>query len=226
MSIDLGTIIGFSEILRDEFKNLSERDIVDFIGNIRKSGDEMLTTLKYLTEIVEVEIGKAELKLEKINPLEVVNDVINYFANEIRQKGLNIIINSGESFEVEVDRKKFKEIVYQLISNAVKFSYEGSSIEVGIVRSGDNFEFIVKDVGIGIRPEDISKIFKPFPKIKTHLNGSGLGLVLAKRLVELHGGRITVSSEYQVGTEFKVILPLRKIYNGLKKEAIGNHEAV
>ncbi len=219
-------IIGFSEILREEFKNLSERDIIDFIGNIKKSGDEMLTTLRYFSEIIEVEIGKAELKFEKFNPLEVVNDVISYFTNEIKQKGLNVIINSDESFEIEADKKKFKEIVYQLISSAVKFSREGSSIDVGLVKSGDNFEFSVRDTGIGIRPEDISKIFKPFPKIKTHLNGSGLGLALAKCLVELHGGKITVSSEYQVGTEFRVILPLKRGHNGLKKEEVKKYEVI
>ncbi|CUS93963.1 His Kinase A (phospho-acceptor) domain-containing protein [Candidatus Kryptonium thompsonii] len=219
-------IIGFSEILRDEFKNLSERDIIDFIGNIKKSGDEMLATLKYLTEIMEVEMGKAELKLEKFNPLEVVSDVINCFTNEIKQKGLRVVINSDESFEIEADKKKFKEIVYQLISNAVKFSHEGSSIDVGIVKSGDNFEFSVRDTGIGIRPEDISKIFKPFPKIKSHLNGSGLGLALAKCFVELHGGKITVSSEYQVGTEFKVILPLDSGHNCLKKEEVKKYEVI
>ncbi|MFN3134279.1 MAG: sensor histidine kinase [Candidatus Kryptonium sp.] len=219
-------IIGFSEILRDEFKNLSERDIVDFIENIKKSGSEMLTTLNYLTEIIEVEIRKAELKLEKTNPMEVVNDVINCFANEIKQKGLSVVINFDESFEIEVDRRKFKEIVYQLISNAVKFSYEGASVEVRIMRSGDNFELSVKDTGIGIRPEDIPKIFKPFPKIKTHLNGSGLGLALVKCLVELHGGRITVSSEYKVGTEFKIILPLKRDCNSVKKEKIEKYEVI
>ena len=75
-------------------------------------------------------------------------------------------------------------------------------------------------------PEDISKIFKPFPKIKSHLNGSGLGLALAKCFVELHGGKITVSSEYQVGTEFKVILPLDSGHNCLKKEEVKKYEVI
>ncbi len=222
----LTSIIGFAEILKDEFKNLSEKDIIDFIGNIKKSSDEMLTTLRYLTEIVEIEMGKVELKLEKVNLLEIVNDVVSYFMGEIRRKSLNVIIDSSENFEIEVDKKKFREIVYQLISNAVKFSHEGTSIEIELVKSGDNFEFIVRDKGIGIRPEDIPKVFKPFPKIKTHSSGSGLGLALVKCLVELHGGKITVSSEYGVGSEFKVTLPLKGNHISLKKEEIEKHEVI
>lgn len=205
----LTSIIGFSEILRDEFKNLSEKDVVEFISNIKQSGDVMLTTLRYLSEITEIELGEYKLKYEKFNPVDEVKKVVGYFSGEIEKKNLNVEFDVENDFEIEADRKKFNEILYQLVSNAVKFSRDNTTIKIVLHRSGNYVELRVKDEGIGIRGEDFDKIFKPFPKIKTHLNGSGLGLVLVKLLVELHGGEVDFESEFGKGSEFRVLLPLK-----------------
>ncbi len=203
-------VIGFSEILKDEFKNLSEKDIVEFLSNIKQSGDGMLATLRYLTEIMEIELGRHKLKYERFNPVDEVKKVIAYFSDEIERKKLNVEFEVEDNIEIEADRKSFGGIVYQLVSNAVKFSLDNTTIKITLHRNGEYVEFRVRDEGIGIRSEDFDKIFKPFPKIKTHLSGSGLGLVLAKLLVELHGGEIDFESEFGKGSEFRILLPLKQ----------------
>jgi|GEM_PF-684360 len=219
-------IIGFSEILRDEFKNLSDKDIIDFTTNIKRSADEMLMMLKYLAEIVEIETGKDSLNLERFKASEIVDDVLAYFSGEIGRKKLSLVLDIDRDFEIEADRKKFREVVYQLVSNAVKFSYEGGVIKISLKSFDDLVELVVKDEGIGIRREDMQKIFKPFPRIKSHLNGTGLGLALAKYLVELHGGEINVSSEYGKGSEFRVILPSKRGVNKFKNGVVENCEMI
>jgi signal transduction histidine kinase len=116
----------------------------------------------------------------------------------------------------KVDKQRFKQVLFNLLDNAVKFSKpEGGIVTISTKKSGDNVEISITDGGIGIKPEDIEKLFQKFqqinPEISGKYGGTGLGLAICKQIVELHGGRIWASSKYGEGTRFIFTLPLKGI---------------
>ncbi|MBI5212399.1 MAG: hypothetical protein HY957_03375 [Nitrospirae bacterium] len=132
---------------------------------------------------------------------------------------LSLDIEPDADIEIEADNRRIKQILYNLLSNAVKFTPEGGSIAVSARRCAEDFiEVKVKDTGIGIKHEDMEKLFKEFSQLESPYSkkyeGTGLGLALTKRLVELHGGKIRAESELGRGSEFSFVLPIRQTAAG------------
>jgi signal transduction histidine kinase len=123
---------------------------------------------------------------------------------------------------IEADERKLKQIMFNLLSNAVKFTRKGGLISVAVKKINENIEISVKDTGIGIKPEDIQKLFKEFTQLESvytkKYGGTGLGLALSKKLIELHGGKIWVESEYGRGSKFTFTVPVSKIKKALRKQ--------
>ncbi len=120
---------------------------------------------------------------------------------------------SSELCSVTLDQQKFKQVLYNLLSNAIKFSNEGCSVEISATPlDADLFKMSVNDTGIGIKPEDIKRLFQDFEQLESgvsrHYEGTGLGLALTRKIVELMGGVISVESEFGKGSTFSVVLPL------------------
>ena len=216
----LNAIIGFSEVLQDQlFGPLNDKQ-TRYVVNILTSGRHLLTLVNDVLDLAKVEAGRMELHMEDFGPDDAIVDVENIVAVSAAKKSL-IIENQFKAGlpTIKADKSKYKQVLYNLLSNAVKFTPESGRITVGNYRHEENGqEYLalwVKDTGIGIRPEDHERIFEEFRQVDNSYSrqhqGTGLGLALSRRLIELHNGRIWVESEAGIGSLFTFLLPLNPV---------------
>lgn len=215
----LNAIIGFSEVLQDQvFGELNPRQS-RYVTNILTSGRHLLTLVNDVLDLSKVEAGKMELHPENFSINEAITDVEAIVIGMANKKRLNLSHQLGSDLPfIMADKSKFKQILYNLLSNAVKFTPEGgavtvcSSLKRGLTEAESFFEVCVRDTGIGIRPEDQERIFEEFRQVDSsysrQFQGTGLGLALSRRLVQLHGGQLWVDSEPGKGSLFTFSLPL------------------
>jgi CheY-like chemotaxis protein len=202
-------ILGFSEVIMSETK---DSDIKEMASLIHNGGTRLLETLNLILDFSKIESEKINLNYEITNVNETVKDVVNIFSETIQKKNLIISFTSSENeIKASVDTRLFKQIIINLVNNAVKYTNEGS-IEVALLTKEEKLILKVKDTGIGIDKDKIDLIFEEFRQVSEGLNrqfsGTGLGLTLTKRFIELMNGNIRVISELNKGTEFIVELPL------------------
>ncbi len=209
-------IIGFSELLKSRTLNPEEREY--YISVIVNSGKQLLDIINDVLEISKIETGQIELYLSDVNLNKIIQDICDIFSKKLQdQKNtlkLSIPIKDEESF-IYTDESKLRQILTNLISNAVKFTQNGS-IEVGYKVVNDNYiELFVTDTGIGIAKNEHLKIFERFAQANSQITkihgGTGLGLSISQSLVEILGGKIWVDSEVNKGSKFSFSLP--KKYN-------------
>jgi len=208
----LNSIIGFSDILFERvFGELNERQL-KYVSNISTSGKHLLGLINDILDLSKVEAGKMELHYSEFSIDSVFEEVKSTLSPLAHAKSLKIDFIAEPGFgSIQADRSRLIQILYNLGSNAIKFTPEKGSISVNCKKSGDSAIFSVKDTGIGISPDDQKKLFQPFTQIDSSSSkqycGTGLGLVLVKKLVELHGGVIRVDSETGKGSNFTFELP-------------------
>ena len=163
---------------------------------------------------MKVQAGKAELSVERFSLIEVINEVCAGVHPIAETKRIEIAIKAAPNLDlVTLDRPRVKQILFNLLSNALKFTDEGGHVRIDATLHGkDHFRLAVSDDGIGIRSEDIGRLFTEFEQLDTgtarRFGGTGLGLALTRSLVALHGGSIDVESEFGKGSTFRVTLPL------------------
>lgn len=223
----LNAVIGFSEILEDRlFGALNERQL-EYVKNIATSGKHLLSLINDILDLSKVEAGKLELELSSLSLADAIASSLNLLREKALKHNvtLSMEIAPEGGFVIDADERKFKQILFNLLSNAVKFTPEGGDVRVRarVVQkpgpgTGDGqesapfAEISVADTGIGIKPEDMDKLFKPFSQIETdytrNYKGTGLGLAITKRLVQLHGGSIGAESEFGKGSVFTFTLPI------------------
>lgn len=235
----MNSIIGFSEILEDSLYGELNRNQKEYVNYILTSSRHLLSLINDILDLSKVEAGKLELELN-ISPLK---DILNASMTMLKEKAmkhnikLSLEIEPDAEIEIEADKRKMKQIMYNLLSNAVKFTPDGGSVRVTARRTKDegrgkreekasvilaseasdrpsSIVISVADTGIGVKDEDIPKLFSEFTQLesaytKNH-EGTGLGLALTKRLVELHGGKIWVESEFGKGSRFVFVIPVRQ----------------
>lgn len=219
----LNAVIGFSELLQDEiYGSLNERQR-EYVGDVLESGRHLLGLINDILDLAKVEAGKMELELSSVSLREPLSVSLTMLKEKALRHNiaLGLDIEPGADIELEVDDRKLKQIMFNLLSNAVKFTPNGGSVVVSARRvsaseaeSGtDLVEISVKDTGIGIQAQDLDKLFVEFSQLEVpHGNqyeGTGLGLALSKRLVELNGGTIGVQSEFGTGSSFSFTIPVR-----------------
>ena len=222
----LNSILGFSDVLLDRtFGDLTEHQ-ERYMKNIYSSGKHLLELINNVLDIAKIEAGKYEMVYETFSVDDVIGEVINIMKSLAENKFIEIFVSIGEGVSaITADRVKLKQVLYNLLSNAIKFTPEGGMVRVDAAKEqpmnsgtsgyGSDLEFVrfsVQDTGIGIGPEDKEKIFDEFEQASSTFSkkygGVGLGLALSKKLVELHGGGITVESNLGEGSTFTFILPV------------------
>lgn len=216
----LNSIIGFSELLQEKaFGDLNERQL-QYVEYVHSSGGHLLQLINNILDLSRIEAGRMRLEPEDFAITETLGEVLGIIRPLAHRKNISIESKTvPASPKLHADKAKFKQIMLNLLSNAVKFNVEGGAVSVDwdIVEeaSGMKMErfivFRIKDTGIGIKDEDRGRLFKEFEQIDSSITreygGTGLGLVLTKRLVDLHNGGISFESEPGVGTVFTVKLP-------------------
>ena len=210
----LNAIIGFSEVLLARyFGELNEKQD-DYLKDIHNSGKHLLNLINDVLDLSKVEAGRMELDLGQFDLPAALADAMTLVRERATKHGIGLGLEvAPEITSVEADERKFKQIMVNLLSNAVKFTPDGGRVDVSAVRQEGGALIAVKDTGIGIAPEDQEAVFEEFRQVGTDYmskqEGTGLGLALVRRFVELHGGRIWVESAPGKGSTFFFTLPDR-----------------
>lgn len=209
----LNSIIGFSEVLLDEaFTGLSPAERREFLANILSSGRHLLGLINDILDLSKIEAGRIELIPEALVVAEVVDGVLQTIRPLAAKKRISVDVALDPTLTTLVaDPAKVKQILYNLLSNAMKFTPDGGRAGLRVTYDQREVHFAVWDTGIGITHQDQTRIFEEFQQVETSAarpyEGTGLGLSLAKKFVELHGGSIWVESEPGQGSTFSFILP-------------------
>ena len=210
----LNSINGFSEVLFDEtFGPLNVKQ-KQYVNNVLTSGKHLLLLINQILDMAKVEAGKMKLTLSAIPMKTLLNEISMLVADMVSKKKIEMLLEIAPDLpDIEADELKVKEIIYNLVSNAVKFTSEGGKIGMRAKKIGSEIEVVVWDTGVGIAAENMGKIFEGFFRVDTPYSrvteGTGLGLPLSKKLVELHGGNFAVESEgLGKGTLVRFTLPI------------------
>jgi len=210
----LNSIIGFSEVLFDEtFGPLTEKQR-KYVTNVLASGKHLLLLINELLDMAKVESGKMQLNLSILPTKRLLTDISLLVADQVSERKLNMELRIAEDLpNIEADELRVKQILFNLLSNAIKFTPLGGAIGMSADRSGSAIEIAVWDTGVGIAEENIGRVFEGFFRVDTPYSrvteGTGLGLPLSKKLVELHGGTLSIESEgLNNGTTVLFTLPV------------------
>jgi len=211
----LNAIIGFSEVLLERlFGDLNEKQD-DYLKDIHSSGRHLLNLINDILDLSKVEAGRMELDLSTFDLPTAIANAMTLIRERAQNHGIAMAQDvAPELGDIVADERKFKQILLNLLSNAVKFTPDGGRIEVKARGTGDNLVVAVHDTGIGIAPEDQEAVFEEFRQVGRNYTskqeGTGLGLALTRRFVELHGGQINVASKPGEGSTFTFTLPLKR----------------
>jgi protein-histidine pros-kinase len=209
----LNAVIGFAELLLDAKAGPLNPEQREYLNDILTSGQHLLQLINDVLDLAKIESGKMEFDAETFFVKKVVDEVSTVIAPTASKKNITINVEVSLNAVAMLDQRKFKQVLYNLLSNAVKFSYENGQVNViaGMDPQGQ-MRLEVKDFGIGIENGDLARIFRQFEQLESGLarrhQGTGLGLALTKKLVELQGGSITVESELGKGSTFTVQIPM------------------
>lgn len=208
----LNAIVGFSEILTADLDMLPREKVHDFMKNINVSGKHLQNLINDILDLSKIEAGKMELHVEAYPVTYFTESVARVLQAALQQKNIKLVVNVSTDVEhLVVDQTRFKQILVNLVSNAIKYSNIGGNIWIDIGRVNNEIEVRVRDEGMGIKPEELPKLFNAFQQASnasTVEEGTGLGLVITRRLIEMHGGQIWVDSEWGEGTTFRFRIPM------------------
>jgi signal transduction histidine kinase len=210
----LNAVIGFSEVLSDRmFGELNEKQD-EYLKDINASGTHLLSLINDILDLSKIEAGRMELDLTAFDLPTALESALTLVRERAGRRSIAMNLSIDEQLGlVEGDERKIRQVVLNLLSNAIKFTPEGGRIEVAAVPRDGHVEVSVSDTGVGIAAEDQDAIFEEFRQVGTadkKAEGTGLGLTLCRKFVELHGGRIWVKSQVNAGSTFSFSLPLRR----------------
>ncbi len=210
----LNSIIGFTGALQQELSGPLNEDQKKQLGMVRASGSHLLNLINDVLDISKIEAGQFEVEVESFDLRAMVEKVTQALRPMARKKGIELELENDLCINpISSDRRRVEQILINLLSNAVKFTDRGK-IRVACSTDAESVFIEVSDTGIGIKEEDIDRLFKPFQQIQTgsarNFDGSGLGLSICKKLLDLLGGKIYVTSQWGKGSTFSFSLPLKR----------------
>jgi signal transduction histidine kinase len=209
----LNAIIGFSEVLSDRmFGELNEKQ-EEYLKDIYASGTHLLSLINDILDLSKIEAGRMELELTDFDLPTALDNALTLVRERAGRRSITLRMSVDEKLGgVRADERKIRQVVLNLLSNAIKFTPEGGRIEVRAAPVDGSVEVSVSDTGVGIAPEDQAAVFEEFRQVGTadkKAEGTGLGLTLCRKFIELHGGRIWVKSQVGVGSTFTFTIPVR-----------------
>jgi two-component system cell cycle sensor histidine kinase PleC len=209
----LNAINGFSEIMSSEmFGPLGHPRYKEYAGDILSSGQHLLSLINDILDMSKIEAGKLNLRFEPVVVDEVVEDTLRLVRQRAEKAGLKVRVHLPQLPEITADFRALKQILLNLLTNAVKFTPTGGTLTVSAIATETNVHITVADTGIGIARKDMERLARPFEQIENQFSktkeGTGLGLALTKSLIEMHNGRFEVDSLLGEGTTCTVILPI------------------
>ena len=209
----LNAIIGFSQVLRERmFGELNEKQ-EEYLDDILVSAYHLLSLINDVLDLSKVEAGQIELEIARFSLRDALESGVVMVRERATVEGVRVELSADPEIDpVEGDERRIRQVVFNLLANAVKFTPEGGAVDVSAARRNGEVRISVSDTGPGVAPEDRERIFEEFQQTDVGVGvgeGTGLGLALSKRLVELHGGRIWVDSELGAGSTFVFTLPVR-----------------
>ncbi len=209
----LNVIMGFSELMMDEVPGGVNEEQRQCLDDILSSGNHLLDLINEVLDLSKIESGKMELRITDFALTEVIKSLRSTMMPMLarRRQSLDVKVEKGLP-KVRADKARVRQVLLNLLSNAAKFTPDGGRLKIEAVREGDWCQVSVVDNGIGIQQEDQGRIFEAFYRadnsITREAGGTGLGLTLSKQIIEVHGGRMWVQSEYGKGSQFTFTLPL------------------
>jgi signal transduction histidine kinase len=214
----LNSIIGFSEVMKDGMAGPLTDDQRDYCNDIWESGKHLLRLINDILDLSKIEAGMMELELGEVSPREVIEGTLFMFREKAVRHRIELTTNVAKdvaSMTMAADERKLKQVILNLTANAMKFSADGGKVGVKAEKMDSCLVVSISDTGIGMAQEDIAKLFQPFRQLDTTLTkkyeGTGLGLHLCKKFIELHGGSISVESEQGKGSVFSFTVPIRSM---------------
>jgi two-component system, NtrC family, sensor kinase len=210
----LNAIIGFSEVLSERmFGELNEKQ-EEYLKDIYASGTHLLSLINDILDLSKIEAGRMELELSDFDLPTAIENALMLVRERAGRRSIALHANIDSRLgQIQGDERKVRQVVLNLLSNAIKFTPEGGRVEVRVVPVDGFVEVSVSDTGVGIAPEDQEAVFEEFRQVGTadkKAEGTGLGLTLCRKFVELHGGRIWVTSQVGAGSTFTFTIPVRR----------------
>ena len=225
----LNAINGFSDIMKKEmFGPLGDPRYKEYVNDILFSGQHLLSLINDILDMSKIEAGKMSLNTEFMQLNDMVTQVIRIVRGRAEDNRLKLIYEEADVQEIEADPRAVKQILLNLMTNAIKFTPEGGAVTCEVIPKTAGLIIKISDTGIGIAQEDIERLAKPFEQIDSQHSrkheGTGLGLALSKSLIELHGGNFTIESEVGQGTTVTFTLPNKPLVKAEPEEAseVGN----
>jgi signal transduction histidine kinase len=208
----LNAIIGFSEVLNERmFGELNEKQ-QEYLKDIHASGQHLLSLINDILDLSKIEAGRMELELTDFDLPMAIDNAMTLVRERASRRGVTLKLTVGVRVgSIRGDERKMKQVLLNLLSNAIKFTPERGRVEVSAVQDDEAIEVSVSDTGVGIAPEDFEAVFEEFRQVGASAakqEGTGLGLALSRKFIELHGGKIWVKSQLGSGSTFTFTLPL------------------
>jgi len=207
----LNSIIGFTGIILQEMSGEINSEQKKQLTLVKNSASHLLDLINDVIDISKIEAGKVEIVIEEFDLSVLAQEIKDSFSAAIDKKGLEFSLHTSPTLIIKSDERRTKQILVNFISNAVKFTDRGG-VEIKLVKKDKTAEISVRDTGLGIKKEDINKLFKDFSRIPIKdrtIEGTGLGLYLSKKMADLLGGEIKAESEFGKGSVFTLTLPLK-----------------
>jgi PAS domain S-box-containing protein len=232
----LNSVIGFSDLISEEGAGITPESLSQYNSAIKSSGTHLLHLINDILDLSKIEAGKMDLRFAPVGIRNLVDGVKHVVQPQVDAKKISLeVVMDEELDDIIADGVRMKQILLNLISNAVKFSHTEGRVILSARRKQNDIEFSVQDFGIGIRKEDVVTLFQPFQQTDAgakKIEGTGLGLAITKKLTELHGGSLFVVSEFGEGSTFIARIPMmvqveneaEKVFKKISETMDGNRQ--
>ncbi len=207
----LNAIIGFSEIMEQQFLGpIGTEKYLEYAEDINRSGQFLLEVINDILDMSKIEAGRIELDMKNLLLAEVVEEALRIAGPRAAKENIELINNVTGKEIIEADKRAIKQVLINLLTNAIKFTPTNGQVTISGATVPDGFEITIIDNGIGISAEDIQRLGQPFTQVESQhtksKGGSGLGLAISRSLVEMHGGSLSITSKENIGTTVSIIL--------------------